>query len=97
MEQKELTPRLHGLAVAIGEIVGYRLEDTFPSPNPSLYGAIPADAVDALAEFWVVAIAESFQAWLDAGSEREVTFEDQELREGIRHAVKEWIPEEAEL
>jgi len=49
---------------------------------------IPRDHVGAISEAITLCVAEILQAWLDAGSEREVTME--ELLEPITLHVQDW-------
>lgn len=51
---------------------------------------IPDEAVDVLTEITVSIIADLIQAYIDAGSEREVTHENEDLREAIRREYNDW-------
>lgn len=66
----------------------------FPRPddtNEDLpVGMIPDEAVDVLTEITVSIIADLIQAYIDAGSEREVTHENEDLREAIRREYNDW-------
>lgn len=55
-------------------------------------GAIPPGAGEAVADAIVSVVAEILQAWLDAGSEREVT--DEQIGECITDHVLGWVWDE---
>lgn len=63
----------------------------FP-PNYDVDGgsAIPDVAIEPLEEAIVWFIAEVVQLYIDAGSEREVTLENEKLREAIRDELNYW-------
>lgn len=54
--------------------------------------AIPPNAVEYLVQSATHVIAEIIQCYIDAGSERDVTFEDEALRQGLEHAFNDWTP-----
>jgi hypothetical protein len=71
--------------------IGYMLEDAFPAPkdwDAVTKFPIHAEHVDAISDYITLVVAEILQAWLDAGSERDVTLE--ELGPHITDHVKGW-------
>lgn len=59
------------------------------------YSAMSLTAIEPLVDVFTKAIANTIQLYINAGSERDVTNEDEILREGLLHALREWLPEEA--
>lgn len=57
----------------------------------SHFDAIPQSAVDPMTDIVVGLVAELVQGYIDAGSERDVTMEDDKLREGIRQHFQAWV------
>lgn len=77
---------LDRLAQQVGQQLGNAAILHFP-PDGQL---VPVTAIDALAEMFQVAIAEAIQSWIDAGSERDVTMENEELFRVIRSELHGW-------
>jgi hypothetical protein len=82
--------RIEDLAGAIG----VALEKKYPRTNVGspMYpcGAIPQQSVEDLAFDLVSVIAEIIQAWIDAGSERDVTMANEALFRAIYDELKGW-------
>src|SRR5215470_5403835 len=67
------------------------LADAFVAHAPAMNARmIPADHLDAITEGLVQVIAEVIQVWIDAGSEREVTMENEGLFRAIRDELAGW-------
>jgi hypothetical protein len=86
MDHPILRENLNRLAQQTGTV----LESAYPAVNR----AIPNEAVDSVSEHLTGFIAEVLQAWLDAGSERDVTLEN--LYDPIRREVASWSVDAAE-
>lgn len=73
-------------------LIGNELERTYPAvDNPDVGApAIPAEAVEDITETLQLVIAEVIQAWIDAGSEREVTLECEPLYLALRNHLYGW-------
>lgn len=54
-------------------------------------GGVVEGTVRAVTEDLVMVVAEIMQSWLDAGSEREVTFENEALADGLMDEVNGWV------
>ena len=74
----------------LADAIGDNLRLAYP-PNRALF--VPAQHVEAIADEITAVVAEILQAWLDAGSERDVTFE--ELGPVILDHVKGWSDDPA--
>ena len=75
----------------LGGLIGDLIEAEFPAVCPPDHDhaiAVPSAHVDEISALITLAVAEMLQAWLDAGSERDVTLE--ELGPIIRDHVKGW-------
>lgn len=59
-------------------------------PDGADLGAIPTDKVDAIAEDILTVIAEILQSWINAGSERDVTMENDALLAALTEEVRGW-------
>lgn len=84
----------------IGGALGMVLREEYPPvtlPQMTVPQAIPVEAIVPMVEGFQILIAEFIQAWIDAGSEREVTMENDELFEAIRNELLGWsdAPKEA--
>lgn len=62
--------------------------------HPEAQRFVPKEDVLPLTFLFVDLIAEVLQSYLDAGSEREVTHEDEALREAIYNAIAGWQKED---
>lgn len=69
---------------------GYQIRKKSKFPNGH---SIPKEVVPLLTHTMVGIIAELIQEYIDAGSEREVTFENEELYKAIYTEFQGWIPE----
>jgi hypothetical protein len=78
----------HNDVVAFAAAIGNILVRHYPAPDLE-HGSIPADNAEAISDYITLVVAEILQAWLDAGSEREVTLE--ELFGPIYDHVKGWV------
>lgn len=58
--------------------------------RPNAQGFVPEGDVERLTFLFVDLIAEVLQSYLDAGSERDVTHEDEALHNAIRNAIAGW-------
>jgi hypothetical protein len=74
------------------EEVAAKIVEDFPTEYREGTSAplIPDDAVEVMTEITVLFIADFIQAYIDAGSEREATYEDDDLREAIRKSYNDW-------
>ena len=70
----------------LGGLMGEVLESYFP--RNGLF--VPHESVEPIADAMQAIIAEALQAWIDAGSEREVTMENEQLREALVAEVFGW-------
>jgi hypothetical protein len=61
--------------------------------HPECQRYVPKEDVEKLTFLFVDLIAEVLQSYLDAGSERDVTHEDEALYEAIRNAIAGWQKE----
>lgn len=68
--------------------IGRRLAERFPADHSAGHPMIPAEAAEPIADTITMVVAEILQAWLDAGSERDVTLE--ELGPSILAHVRDW-------
>jgi hypothetical protein len=73
-------------AIKVGQLMG----DVFESIHPGAGQLVPADRLDDLTELYMVAFAESIQAWIDAGSERDAVMENESLREQLHKELHSW-------
>jgi hypothetical protein len=76
-----------------GSLIGTILSSIVPPIQPTPEDppvAIPSSYVTDLTECFQIVIAEALQAWLDAGSERDVTMEDDDLYRAIRKHLWSW-------
>lgn len=73
--------------------IGMNMARVWPAVAPSegeIACAVPADKVEVIAEVMMAVVAEMLQAWLNAGSEREVTLENEDLRQMLVDKVRSW-------
>lgn len=61
--------------------------------HPKAQGYVPTEDVKPLTFLFVDLIAEVLQSYLDAGSERDVTHEDETLYAAIHDAIAGWQKE----
>jgi hypothetical protein len=73
----------------LSRIIGTLLEREYPAVDRG----IPAEHADTISDEICLVVANILQAWLDAGSEREVTLED--LYGPINDHVKGWVNPDA--
>lgn len=85
--------RLPPTVLARARLIGRGLEELYPRTvdYTNSFHLVPAEHVEAIADAITLVVAEILQAWLDAGSERDVTLE--ELGPAIRDHVKGWSEE----
>jgi hypothetical protein len=77
----------------MGSAIGIILREEYPPvtlPQMTVPQAIPKEAIVPMVEGFQILIAEFIQAWIDAGSEREVTMENDNLFEAIRDELLGW-------
>lgn len=84
----QLTSTDHGLIDARARDIGRILERNFPTVTHDGANAIPYHAIQPVAHEITLVVANILQAWLDAGSERDVTLE--ELYSPIEDHVRDW-------
>lgn len=63
--------------------------------HPNCQREVPREDVDGLTFLFVDLIAEILQSYLDAGSEREVTYEDEPLYQAIYNHILDWTADNA--
>jgi hypothetical protein len=71
-------------------ILGKALTDKAPPVAREVGKFIPAEHLDLITESLVAMIAETIQAWIDAGSERDAVMENYELYDTIRAELRGW-------
>lgn len=71
------------------ELLGDTLEKHYPR-NEGEPPSINREHLEELTDHLIMVIAEVIQAWIDAGSEREVTMENEELRKAIHNELEGW-------
>jgi galactitol-specific phosphotransferase system IIC component len=76
------------LIISHASVIGNHLANVFPSVMSDGAQLIPANAVTPVADVITLVVAEILQAWLNAGSERDVTLE--ELGPAIEAHVRDW-------
>jgi molybdopterin biosynthesis enzyme MoaB len=74
--------------VIFADRIGRMLEQRHPADTSLGYRTIPDDGVKDISAVITLVVAQILQAWLDAGSERDVTIEA--LNEVIENHVAEW-------
>lgn len=78
----------HNDVITFASTIGTILERHYPCPEDAPIGGIPPAHVEAVSDYITLVVAEILQAWLGAGSEREVTLE--ELGPHVLDHVKGW-------
>src|SRR5215472_8235460 len=74
----------------LGRIAGVALEGAIPAVPIEGATGINGDYLEDITDQVVVFIAELVQAFINAGSEREVTYENEELRHAIYEELRGW-------
>jgi hypothetical protein len=74
----------------LGRIAGITLEGAIPAVDIEGATGINGDYLEDLTDQVVVFIAELIQAFINAGSEREVTYENDALRNAIYEELRGW-------
>lgn len=90
---REFDPHTQHHLRNLGSLIGYVMESQAPAvpyAEDSPPVAIPSDKVEEIVDGFTIVIAEALQAWLDAGSEREVTYENEALHEALTQEVLGW-------
>lgn len=89
-EMNEDWQKLRPHAVEIGHILSERYHAVNVGTPAYPVGVIPQGAVEPITDQLVTVIAEVIQSWIDAGSEREVTMENETLHQAIYDELKGW-------
>lgn len=81
-----------GLMRELGHVVGHILATAVPPVeiDGGPQEGIPAEFLNDLTECLMIFHAEVVQSWIDAGSEREVTMEDEGLFLAIKASLHGW-------
>jgi len=87
MSDYQPTPDLTLAAHVIGRVLHRQFED-LPT---DCFNCIPAEAIEGITTALMTVVAEVIQAWIDAGSERDVVMEDEKLRTAIQEQLAQWV------
>lgn len=83
----DLPPEQHNYIINSGQSIGQVLEHNYPAFD----NGIQPEHVEEVADYITLVVAQILQAWLDAGSERDVTLE--ELGPHIEDHIRMWVHE----
>jgi hypothetical protein len=87
---RDVLKRLEGNPVLTPRMDGYDDGDGESGPHPVFWSTIPDNVIPVLVDMATGFVAELIQNYIDAGSEREVTIEDEVLNGALTKAFDDW-------